>query len=227
MAWDHVKGTFSPAPRARLPERDRAPHAELSHFTLTAEWRDWWRVAPRASEDDRIRAVQKLASLILRLNGGDELTPPLPRPSEDLVVTLDLDHTLWDGECIEWPAGSFECSAAVAPAGGPWRRRKMQSRQPDESGRYDVLELYGEVGLVFGALHAAGVTIAIASASPAEDSAKELLRGFDLYDDALGIEMGDHDKRKKVGHIERLARRLKVPSEEVRRRSLLRCHALM
>ena len=220
MAWDHVTGTFSPKPRRTLPEKERPP-TELSHFKLTAEWSGWWRKAPRESASDRSRAVQKLTSLIRRLNDGGEATAGLPHPSE-LVVTLDLDNTLWDGECVEWPVGSFEAYAVGEGAWGEgsWRRQ-MQSREQDEDGRYDMLELHGEVPLVFAALRNAEVTIAIASASSAKDSALALLEGFELYDDALLMEMGDDDKRKKVGHIERLARRLEVPAAEVRRRFVL------
>ncbi len=192
LKWDHLTGTFSPNPIAEVPAMREV--AGLDSFPLTREWREHRKRFPH---EPHTAAVHKLtciiASLVQRLNAA--LADASSHPA--VIVTVDLDRTLWKGECLEWPVGSF--------------RRHSETALSDEEGNR-LLELHAEVPLVFAALKQATVQIAVASASIAADSASALLSCFGLHPDA--IEMGDDEEKRggrKVAHLQSLSERLGVP----------------
>ena len=215
LAWDHVSGSFRPDPRRILDGRE-GQLPELRGFKFTNRW-----VKDPSSEPAAFAALVQEMLLFYKA--------PLP-----VVVTLDLDQTLWFGECAEWPPGTYE-SGSAATGAFPLR---MVSTEKDETGRYPHLELHRDVPLIFGALRllraSNAVRIAIASASPARGSALALLEKFGLIDGEMWLEIGDGDggdgsggataettAHGKVGHLRRLAKRMGVPEEEVRERFVL------
>ena len=68
-----------------------------------------------------------------------------------VIVVVDLDRTLWKGECLDWPVGSFK----------PHSESAVFDEQAER-----FLELHAEVRLVFAALKQ--VQSAPWSASPRE-----------------------------------------------------------
>jgi magnesium-dependent phosphatase-1 len=80
------------------------------------------------------------------------------------LVVLDLDSTIWNGN-----AESFHDFVQLSESSV---RRRRDGRS---------LHLFPDVAPALQALHEAGVAIAVASASPAEDTALRLLRAFKVH----------------------------------------------
>ena len=200
LLWHHRIGNFSPNPVAELPVTREV--AELDSFPCTKAWRDHRRAFP---DEAHAAAVSKLAATITSIVGliGQRLhatSGDMP-PSPDVIVTVDLDRTLWKGECLDWPVGSFKSHSATTVF-------------DDQAERF--LELHAEVPLVFAALKQAGVPVAVASASIAANSARALLASFGLREHVSddSIEMGDDEYKRdsrKVAHLQSLSERLGVP----------------
>ena len=204
LQWHHITGSFSPNQIAEMPVAREV--AELDSFPRTREWRDHRRDFPDEARAAAVNMLAKkvtsiVASIAQQLRAASGGMPPSP----DVIVTVDLDRTLWKGECLDWPVGSFTSHSATAVF-------------DERAERF--LELHAEVLLVFAALKQAGVRVAVASASIAADSARALLSSFGLRehisDDA--IEMGDDPYKRdsrKVAHLQTLSERLGVPVDRL------------
>lgn len=102
------------------------------------------------------------------------------------MVILDLDYTLWRGNCDEFADSRVISSTEATDA---------------KSGK--SLHVYPEVHEVFGALVAHSIPIAIASAASAAETATRLLRAFRLPVQSTQIFPG-----KKDTHLRAIARGL-------------------
>ena len=139
LVWHHLTGTFTPNPAAEVPAtREIAVPDSDSSATITA-WLDHRRASP---DEPRDASVDKLAEIITSI--VQKLKEKLSATSADtsasdeaIIVTVDLDRTLWKGECLDWPVGSF--------------KRQSDTAVFDERG-HRFLELHAEVPLVFAAL---------------------------------------------------------------------------
>ena len=169
------------------------------------------RRATEAAEAAEASPAAEGAGGVEGAEGAEVAADAIQRPA--VVVTLDLDHTLWPGECREWPVGSFQRFQPAQP--GDWSAPR---KVVDQSTSGDFLELHKDVPLIFDALGRAGVPIAIASASPAADSARALLRAFGLADQGghamPRMEMGEDEEAReghKVVQIQRLSEHFQLP----------------
>ena len=106
-----------------------------------------------------------------------------------LRLRTDLDHTLWDGNVED-----FGEARVVAPG---------EALIP-ATGR--TLRLFSEVAGIFALLREHKVPIAIASASPAAQTARRLLRAFGLAHQHAHVAPG-----KKDVHLRSIAAALRVP----------------
>lgn len=232
LEFEHRAGTFRSAPIAfDTKPKDglaRPQHAAADEERMAAsnnntfpEASKWRRFDREVSQEPYGQVVERLAAHIKNivecLKKSKSFDAADAAGNAPVVVTLDLDNTLWKGECKEWPVDSFQRYAepAAAEAGGLPSPRKVYDKKNGE-----FLELYAEVPLVFDALRWAGVPIAIASASPAADSARALLSAFGLMNEGdpslAALQMGeDEDARdgRKVVHIQRLAAQLNLPED--------------
>ena len=225
------------------PPRANEEAARASTSDSFPEADAWRRSRPGAAKESYVRVVERLEGHIeailqrLKAENGDSASNDEPA----VVVTLDLDFTLWAGTCIEWPVGSFK--ALKRQKGSSW---ETPLRVFDEKEGV-FLELHADVPLIFDALRRAGVPIAIASASPAAASANALLRAFGLMGDedggerALAVQMGEDEEireQHKVVHIQKIAEKLDVrcerfllfddePSNVEKVREVLQCSALL
>ena len=137
LLWTHATGTFSASPMTEVPTAGES--AALDRFPRTRAWRDHRRRHP---DEPRAAVVKRLeesvagivASIAERLrcaSAADEAPPP------PVVVTVDLDRTIWKGDCLDWPAGTFV--------------RYHETAVFDEHANR-FLELHAEVPLVMSAL---------------------------------------------------------------------------
>ena len=140
LVWHHIAGTFSPNPAAEVPAKREI--AVLDSSPYISDWRNHRRASP---DEPRDAAVDKLAEIITSI--VQKLKEKLSATSADtsasdeaIIVTVDLDRTLWKGECLDWPVGSFKRHSDTAVAA-----------VFDERG-HRFLELHAEVPLVFAAL---------------------------------------------------------------------------
>lgn len=137
LLWAHATGTFTANPMTEVPTDGES--AALDKFPRTSAWRDHRRTHP----DEPLTAAAKqlgasvadiVAKIAERLGApsADDAPPP---PA--VVVTMDLDRTIWKGDCLDWPAGSFA-------------RYSETSVFDAQANRF--LELHVEVPLVLAAL---------------------------------------------------------------------------
>eukprot|EP00316_Scyphosphaera_apsteinii_P013007 CAMPEP_0119305274 /NCGR_PEP_ID=MMETSP1333-20130426/6313_1 /TAXON_ID=418940 /ORGANISM="Scyphosphaera apsteinii, Strain RCC1455" /LENGTH=214 /DNA_ID=CAMNT_0007308331 /DNA_START=146 /DNA_END=787 /DNA_ORIENTATION=- len=115
------------------------------------------------------RAKRQRSEEVNNENGNDEHRLKLEIRKlciSDIVeaVVLDLDDTLWRGNCEHFSGACVRTAATEI--------QHTMSRA--------TLALYPEVPLVMNALSACGIPIAIASASPASETARHLLMQFGL-----------------------------------------------
>ena len=104
------------------------------------------------------------------------------------VAIFDLDSTLWNGNCEGFTSSHIVAAAeAVDPT----------------SGR--SLKLFPDVASIFAAFASSGIPIAIASASPAAQTAAKLLRGFGLNVAHAEVHPGSKD-----AHLRAIAAALNV-----------------
>ena len=214
---DHAKGIFTPqlkpfgsalaSPATGKPADESA--ASSNAFPEAQAWRTAWHREPHRPYHALVHQLaQSIKVIVARITA--EL--PTDRVGAALIVTVDLDHTLWAGACLDWPVGTFSKLEASDA-----NRTGLSSRQVFDERSGEILELHEQVPLCFDALRLAAVPLAVASASPAADSARALLRAFGLIDDEtypLAIEMGDSEEKrdgKKVHHLHRLAEQMAVP----------------
>ena len=127
--------------------------------------------------------VRSVASLMKRKERDLASLLAVAKPS---MVILDLDYTLWRGNCDEFADSRVISSTEAADA---------------KSGK--SLHVYPEVHEVFGVLVAHSIPIAIASAASAAETATRLLRAFRLPVQATQIFPG-----KKDTHLRAIARGL-------------------
>lgn len=108
------------------------------------------------------------------------------------MAIFDLDSTLWDGNCENFASATIVSKSEVVHPG---------------TGR--SLRLFPEVTEVLAAFAEAGIPLAIASASPAADTAHRLLRSFGLMQ--LGIKhLVVHPGSKDV-HLRDISTALHAP----------------
>ena len=174
IRWNNRRGTFSAEELSDAPEPAVSDVIEQLPCDPAEKWHD--RVADGSADADQL--AELLRPLVC-----DGVSP--------VVAVFDLDHTLWAGRCDEWPSGSFE--RFLPPAGSAELRHRRVYDKSSTSRR--ALELHVEVPLIFDALRRAGVCIAIASASAAADSARDLLAKFELDPEEMLIEMADPESR--------------------------------
>lgn len=98
------------------------------------------------------------------IRGAPHLMLERIQASNVQLVVLDLDSTIWNGN-----AESFHDFVQLSESSV---RRRHDGRS---------LHLFPDVAPALQALHEAGVAIAVASASPAEDTALRLLRAFKVH----------------------------------------------
>jgi HAD superfamily phosphatase (TIGR01681 family) len=112
------------------------------------------------------------------------------RPS---AAVFDLDHTLWTGNCEDFQAAHVVSRHEALDTG---------------SGR--KLKLFEDVHTIFALLEREGVSVAIASASPARTTAMRLLRGFGLRVAAAEVHPGSKD-----AHLKAIAAALGAPLDRM------------
>mmetsp|Transcript_43931 Transcript_43931/g.95985 ORF Transcript_43931/g.95985 Transcript_43931/m.95985 type:complete len:252 (-) Transcript_43931:25-780(-) len=106
------------------------------------------------------------------------------------VVVVDLDYTLWKGNCIDYQGATlFSETEAAHPSG-------------------KRLALYPEVPVVLKALRSCGVAVAVASNAPSRATAEQLLRLFGLADLIDHSEIFYGEKGCKHAHFQRLRKTL-------------------
>ena len=198
ITFNRFKGTYSPysaegrsgAAEPGVPDDAEQPRCEMPA----------WADAALAAANSAAEEWHRVASGSACADALARLLRPLVSSSSSVVAVFDLDHTLWAGRCDEWPVGSFE--RFVPPAGSvELRHRQVRDKLPrpaDGATSRRVLELHVEVPLIFDALRRAGARIAIASASAAADSARELLAKFELSPEEMLIEMASPESRTGV-----------------------------
>lgn len=234
MEWDHITGTFSPRRQVFEPAEKR-PIASVTRSQ-----------PPPVQADSFSQRVDALAARITSIVGqiakaskttatgdastGDAATGEAATGEvatgeaatgeaatgdamSSVVVVVDLDQTIWKGDCIDWPPGSFQPYPTTAPA-APCADLVRTVYDPTTN---RFLELHEDVPLIFAALRTARVPLAIASASPATESAHALLRAFGLMGTGkeadLVVQMGTDDDLRgshKVIHLQRLAERMGI-----------------
>lgn len=155
LLWKHTTGTFSANPIKEVPTVDES--AALDAFPRTREWRN-----NRRTDEKRLETVKRLAtsvaSIVASIGARLETSSTSEPSSPAVIVTLDLDRTLWKGECLDWPAGSFV--------------RHSETKLFDAAGQR-FLELHDEVHLVLAALNEVSerpspvITIGVALQRPA------------------------------------------------------------
>ena len=139
LVWHHLTGTFTPNPAAEVPAtREIAVPDSDSSATITA-WLDHRCASP---DEPRDASVDKLAEIITSIVHSIEqeqnaTSADTSASDEAIIVTVDLDRTLWKGECLDWPVGSFKQHSETAVF--------------DKLGKR-FLELHAEVPLVLAAL---------------------------------------------------------------------------
>ena len=124
----------------------------------------------------------------------DESLTRLIQRAAPSVAIFDLDSTLWDGNCE-----NFTSATIVGPT------------EAVNHGTGRVLKLFPEVNDLLAEFAAAGVPLAIASASPTADTAARLLKSFGLMQHGI-VHLEVHPGSKDV-HLRAISTALKAPLE--------------
>lgn len=203
LRWDSHGGTYS---SAHIASGETLPSAPHPIDTQVQEARRWRAEAPPGDVERIEWLAAKLAPLVAPRSAlGSESSS-----TRALVPVFDLDHTIWFGNCDEWPSSGLR-RVENGPDG------RLQVYEP----RLGHLELFPDVPIILQALRSLGAPFAIASASSARESAHALLAAFGLDPSSLVIEMRDPSSdetattaNSKESMLRRLAdERLRVPVE--------------